>query len=65
MERRGNARNFQKSSKKLCAFMRTRISISSGHTCAKPMQRGLGVSTFPGTQTDAREKESPLTVYDP
>ncbi|PKI55825.1 hypothetical protein CRG98_023790 [Punica granatum] len=31
-----------------------------------PMQRGLGVSTFPwGRATDAREKESPLTVYDP
>ncbi|PKI39689.1 hypothetical protein CRG98_039922 [Punica granatum] len=24
--------------------------ISSGHTCSKPMQRGLGVSTFPGTR---------------
>ncbi|PKI49594.1 hypothetical protein CRG98_030017 [Punica granatum] len=35
--------------------------ISSGHACAKPMQRHLGVSTFPGT----REKQSPLTVYDP
>ncbi|PKI46857.1 hypothetical protein CRG98_032753 [Punica granatum] len=24
--------------------------ISSGHACAMPMQRGLGVSTFPGTR---------------
>ncbi|OWM65114.1 hypothetical protein CDL15_Pgr027184 [Punica granatum] len=40
--------------------------ISSGHACTKPMQRRLGVSTFPwGCATDTREKESPLTVYDP
>ncbi|PKI37780.1 hypothetical protein CRG98_041830 [Punica granatum] len=40
--------------------------ISSGHACAKPIQRGLGVPTFPwGCATDTREKESPLTVYDP
>ncbi|PKI49289.1 hypothetical protein CRG98_030332 [Punica granatum] len=46
--------------------VRTRILISSGHACAKPTQRGLGVSTFPwGCATDTREKESPLTVYDP
>ncbi|PKI58127.1 hypothetical protein CRG98_021476 [Punica granatum] len=25
------------------------ILISSGHACAKPVRRGLGVSTFPGT----------------
>ncbi|PKI51803.1 hypothetical protein CRG98_027803 [Punica granatum] len=40
--------------------------ISSGYGCAKPMERGLGVSTFPwGRMADARENESPLTVYDP
>ncbi|PKI40047.1 hypothetical protein CRG98_039562 [Punica granatum] len=31
----------------------------------EPMQRGLGVSTFPRTRDGAREKESPLPVYDP
>ncbi|PKI55254.1 hypothetical protein CRG98_024354 [Punica granatum] len=40
--------------------------ILSGHACAKPMQCGLGVSTFPwGGTVDAREKESPFTVHDP
>ncbi|OWM63471.1 hypothetical protein CDL15_Pgr010119 [Punica granatum] len=40
--------------------------ISSGHACARLSKRGLGVSTFPwGCATDTREKESPLTVYDP
>ncbi|PKI44092.1 hypothetical protein CRG98_035519 [Punica granatum] len=28
----------------------TRILISSRHACAKPIQRGLGVSTFPWTR---------------
>ncbi|PKI45251.1 hypothetical protein CRG98_034356 [Punica granatum] len=26
--------------------------ISSGHTCTKPVQCGLGVSTFPGTRDE-------------
>ncbi|PKH94103.1 hypothetical protein CRG98_049760, partial [Punica granatum] len=40
--------------------------ISSGLACAKLMQRGLGVSTFPwGCATDAREKESPLSILRP
>ncbi|PKI71841.1 hypothetical protein CRG98_007780 [Punica granatum] len=46
----------------LCA---PEFNLVGARKCA-PMQRGLGVSTFPwGSATDAHEKESPLTVYDP
>ncbi|PKI66971.1 hypothetical protein CRG98_012636 [Punica granatum] len=49
----------------LASYFGARGILDEGHACAKPMQRGLGVSTFPWRRTaDAHEKESSLTVYD-
>ncbi|PKI56414.1 hypothetical protein CRG98_023152, partial [Punica granatum] len=39
--------------------------VSSGHACVRLMQLGWECPPSQGRATDAREKVSPLPVYDP